>query len=111
MFAQLGDRRVRLGLAGLLERRLVAPAVLGRYVAQGSPSWTVQTVADRGAASLAALMHALPGGFEAFRGTGPRDRAFTLLLLRLRGDPGGRVGRRRSGGGPGRLSCTRDATS
>ncbi len=83
VFAQLGDRRVRLGLASLLERRLVAPAALGRSVAQGSPSWTVQTVADRGAASLAALMHSLPGGFEAFRSTGPRDRAFALLLLRL----------------------------
>ncbi|MFI5076291.1 MAG: UvrD-helicase domain-containing protein, partial [Vicinamibacteria bacterium] len=83
VFAQLGDRRVRLGLASLLERRLVAPAALGRSVAQGGPSWTVQMVADRGAASLAALMRSLPGGFETFRRTGPRDRAFALLLLRL----------------------------
>ena len=83
VFAQLGDRRVRLGLASLLERRLVAPAALGRSVAQGSPSWTVQSVADRGAAALAALMHSLPGGFDAFRSTGPRDRAFALLRLRL----------------------------
>ena len=83
VFAQLGDHRVRLGLASLLERRLVAPAALGRSVAHGSPSWTVQTVADRGAASLAALMHSLPGGFDGFRSTGPRDRAFALLRLRL----------------------------
>jgi superfamily I DNA/RNA helicase len=85
VFAQLGDRRVRLGLGSLLERRLVAPAALGRSVSRASPDWTVQRVADRGAASLAQLMASLPGGFDTFSVTGPRDRAFELLRLRLEG--------------------------
>jgi ATP-dependent helicase/nuclease subunit A len=82
VFAQLGDRRVRLGLASLLERRLVAPAALGRSVAR-SPAWTVQAVADRGAAALVEMVRSWPGGFEAFHATGPRDHAFRLLVLRL----------------------------
>src|SRR5688500_11973068 len=32
VFAQLGERRARAGLAALLNRRLVAPAVLSRYL-------------------------------------------------------------------------------
>src|SRR5688500_3960623 len=41
VFAQLGDRRARAGLASLLNRRIVAPDVLGRYVAQGLQALTV----------------------------------------------------------------------
>ena len=100
VFAQLGDRRVRLGLSSLLERRLVAPAALGRTVSRASPDWTVQRVADRGAASLADLMTSLPGGFETFRVTGPRDRAFELLAFGWRrslcGARSGARSRRRS---------------
>jgi ATP-dependent helicase/nuclease subunit A len=84
VFAQLGDRRARLGLAGLLQRRLVAPALLGRYVTQGPRDWTVRTVADRGAASLARVVRGWPGGLEQFSVTGPRHQSFTLLLERLR---------------------------
>jgi len=84
VFAQLGDRRARLGLGGLLQRRLVAPALLGRYVTQGPRDWTVQTVADRGAASLARVVRGWPGGLEQFSVTGPRHQSFTLLLERLR---------------------------
>src|SRR5207248_9056757 len=35
VFAQLGDRRARRGLAALLNRRLVAPAVLRKYLDTG----------------------------------------------------------------------------
>src|SRR3954453_14392095 len=35
VFAQLGERRLRSGLAALLDRRLVAPAVLQRYLSSG----------------------------------------------------------------------------
>jgi len=83
VFAQLGDRRARVGLAGLLGRRLVAPAVLGRYVQRGPRDWTVQTVADRGASALADLVRGLPGGFDGFRTTGPRDYSFPLIVQRL----------------------------
>jgi len=85
VFAQLGDRRARAGLGGLLQRRLVAPALLGRYVTQGPRDWTVQTVAARGAASLARVVRGWPGGLEQFSVTGPRHQSFTLLLERLRG--------------------------
>ncbi|HEY6509541.1 MAG TPA: UvrD-helicase domain-containing protein [Vicinamibacterales bacterium] len=95
VFAQLGDRRARLGLAVLLERRLVAPAVLGRYVQRGPRDWTVQSVADRGASALADLVRGLPDGFEGFRRSGPRDYAFPLLVQRLQevldAGPGGVV--------------------
>ena len=37
VFAQLGDRRARAGLAVLLNRRIVAPAVLARYLAAAPP--------------------------------------------------------------------------
>ena len=35
VFAQLGDRRAREGLAALLNRRIVAPSILGRYLSSG----------------------------------------------------------------------------
>src|SRR6187397_3355029 len=35
VFAQLGERRVRTGLAALLDRRLVAPDALRRYLSRG----------------------------------------------------------------------------
>ena len=36
VFAQLGERRTRTGLAQLLDRRLVAPRTLGRYLREGT---------------------------------------------------------------------------
>src|SRR4051812_45429900 len=35
VFAQLGERRLRAGIAALLDRRLVAPQALRRYLARG----------------------------------------------------------------------------
>src|SRR5215218_8212318 len=62
VFAQLGDRRVKAGLAALLARRLVAPEVLRRYLEQGPPEWTVGTVAARGASALRDVFSGMRGG-------------------------------------------------
>ena len=47
VFAQLGERRARTGLATLLDRRLVAPDVLRRYLKQGDRHIDAATVSQR----------------------------------------------------------------
>jgi ATP-dependent helicase/nuclease subunit A len=83
VFAQLGDRRVRAGLAALLNRRLVAPAVLSRYLAKGSRDLTLAAAGRRGAAALVAVMHSMRGGLDRFLDTGPPEPAFQLLARHL----------------------------
>ena len=83
VFAQLGDRRAKAGLAALLSRRLVAPEVLRRYLAQGPPEWTVATVATRGASALRDVFAGMRGGLAAFLGSGPAIPAFRLLARHL----------------------------
>jgi len=83
VFAQLGDRRAKAGLAALLSRRLVAPEVLRRYLAQGPPEWTVATVAARGAAALRDVFSGMRGGMPAFLGSGPAIPGFRLLARQL----------------------------
>ena len=93
VFAQLGDRRAKAGLAALLSRRLVAPEVLRRYLAQGAPEWTVAIVAGRGASALRDVFGGMRGGLAAFLGSGPAIPQFRLLARHLRvldqtaGDP------------------------
>ena len=41
VFAQLGDRRARAGLAALLDRRIAAPAVLSRFLSAGPRDLTL----------------------------------------------------------------------
>jgi ATP-dependent helicase/nuclease subunit A len=83
VFAQLSERRARAGLAALLNRRIVAPAVLDRFLARGSSSLTVGSAAAAGAAALIGIFRAMPGGLERFLETGPPDAAFVLLAGRL----------------------------
>src|SRR5687768_4878299 len=83
VFAQLGDRRARAGLAALLSRRLVAPEVLRRYLAKGPPEWTVATVAARGASALRDVFGGMRGGLAAFLGSGPAVPSFRLLARHL----------------------------
>src|SRR5688572_18936603 len=68
VFAQLGDRRARAGLAALLNRRIVAPAVLSRYLAKGPRDLSVSAVARAGAAALLKVFQTMPGGVERFGG-------------------------------------------
>ena len=84
VFAQLGDRRARAGLAGLLARRIVAPAILGRYLSSGPRGLTVHDTARRGAKSLLAVFESMRGGLDRFLDTGPLHPSFRLLLRQLR---------------------------
>src|SRR5688500_767883 len=84
VFAQLGDRRARNGLAALLDRRIVAPPVLARYLAGGPRDLTVAGAAQQGAAALLRVFASMRGGLERFLGTGPVEPAFDLLRAYLR---------------------------
>ncbi|MBI2189623.1 MAG: UvrD-helicase domain-containing protein [Acidobacteria bacterium] len=85
VFAHLGERRTRAALAALLERRLVAPRVLGAALGRQAADLTVRAAAARAAAALLAVIDAMRGGFERFALTGPLDPAFTILVRGLRG--------------------------
>jgi ATP-dependent helicase/nuclease subunit A len=82
VFAQLGERRLRAGLASLVGRRLVAPNLLRRYLAEGprdlTPAVVCRTAADR----LADLFAASSGGPSMFERTGPTGRAQFAMLAR-----------------------------
>ena len=84
VFAQLGDRRARAGLASLLNRRLIAPEVLARYLDRAPRDLTVFEAVQRGARGVLDVFASMPGGLEAFVDTGPPDPVFVLLVRRLR---------------------------
>src|SRR5688572_16060272 len=73
VFAQLGDRRVRAGLAALLNRRIVAPAILSRYLANGPRDLSVRSAARAGAARLLQVFQSMPGGLQRFLESGPPE--------------------------------------
>jgi ATP-dependent helicase/nuclease subunit A len=79
VFAQLGDRRARRGLAVLLNHRIAAPATLGRYLAAGPRDLTIDIAANRGASGLLAVFDAMRGGLDRFIDTGPLEPAFQVL--------------------------------
>src|SRR5262245_176896 len=84
VFAQLGDRRARSGLANLLSRRIVAPKILGRYLSSGPRDLTVREAARRGAGSLLAVFESMRGGLDRFLETGPLHPSFRVLLRQFR---------------------------
>jgi ATP-dependent helicase/nuclease subunit A len=83
VFAQLGDRRARAGLAALLNRRLVAPNALSRYLARGPRDLTVASAAEAGARALLQVFSNMQGGLDAFIESGPPEPPFLLLVRRL----------------------------
>jgi ATP-dependent helicase/nuclease subunit A len=83
VFAQLGDRRARAGLAALLNRRIVAPAVLSRYLAAGPRELTLQSTVHRAAAGVLDVFASMRGGLERFLETGPLEPAFVVLKQQL----------------------------
>src|SRR6476469_6289971 len=52
VYAQLGERRLRAGLTSLLDRRLVAPQVLRRYLAAGPAGLTAASACTAAAVKL-----------------------------------------------------------
>ncbi len=84
VFAHLGERRARLGLTALLQRRLVAPAVLAKYLTAGPRDLTVAIVVRRAAAALLEVFDAMQDGLEGFIHAGPARPEFVLLARGLR---------------------------
>ena len=97
VLARLGPGRVRTALAHLLERRLVAPAALQRFLMAGPRGMTGDGACRDAAARLARILAGVDGGLERFLADGPlehpRFRALARMLPRLgeqdRSDPGG----------------------
>ena len=84
VFAQLGDRRARRGLAALLNRRLVAPGVLKTYLETGPRDLDVSVASRNAAQTLLDVFAAMPGGLARFLDSGPPEPAFLLLSRDLR---------------------------
>jgi len=84
VFAQIGERRARRGLAALLNRRLVAPAVLSKYLSSGPRDLTIAVAARCGAEALLRVFASMEGGLERFVESGPPQPAFLLLARELR---------------------------
>src|SRR4051812_16620056 len=82
VLAQLGVSRTRLGLALLLDRRLVAWKALNRFLARGPKDLTAESVCRRAATALEDALRGAPGGFAAFLTQGPVDHPRYQLLLR-----------------------------
>ena len=85
LFAQLGETRVRIGLAALLERRIVAESVLARVTAKGPRDLTVESACRRGVERIAAALDAIPGGAGRFIDAGPvHHPRYAVLAAELR---------------------------
>jgi ATP-dependent helicase/nuclease subunit A len=81
VFRQLGDRRVRQGLAVLLSRRLVAPALLDQFL---DGMEVTAEEASRGLVNdLRAAFKGVAGGLSAFVDDGPLTATFSLLRMGL----------------------------
>jgi ATP-dependent helicase/nuclease subunit A len=80
VFAQLGERRLRPGLAALLNRRLVAPALLRRYLADGPRDLTAAVACRTAAERIVRLFAEMPGGLTPFLASGPIGHPQFALL-------------------------------
>ena len=85
VFAQLGDRRARAGLAALLDRRIAAPSALLRFLSVGPRDLSLVTAARRGATALLDVFAAMRGGLDRFLETGPLEPPFLILRRQLTG--------------------------
>jgi ATP-dependent helicase/nuclease subunit A len=85
VFAQLGERRLRSGVAALLDRRLVAPQALRRYLSQGPRDLTPALACSRAASRLADIFVHVRDGVDRFLADGPMDHPqFAMLAADIR---------------------------
>jgi ATP-dependent helicase/nuclease subunit A len=85
VFAQLGERRLRGGIAALLDRRLVAPHALRRFLQKGPSDMTAEKACAAAAARLRDLFSGVRDGVDAFLADGPRRHPqFAMLAEDLR---------------------------
>jgi ATP-dependent helicase/nuclease subunit A len=83
--------RLRLALTHLIDRRLVVPAGLRRYVGR-QPDLTPEQLSARAAARLRDALATLPGGLPAFLAEGPvQHPRFPLIVADLRAVARGEV--------------------
>jgi ATP-dependent helicase/nuclease subunit A len=80
VFAQLGERRLRSGISALLDRRLVAPHALRRFLQRGPRDLTAATACASAAARLREIFASAPGGVDAFLADGPRHHPQFAML-------------------------------
>jgi ATP-dependent helicase/nuclease subunit A len=83
LFAQLGEYRLRAGLARLIDRRLVTWDALTRFL-RHAPHLSIDEAVDRLHGRLKAAWSSVPGGLTAFIETGPDLRAFALMARDVR---------------------------
>jgi ATP-dependent exoDNAse (exonuclease V) beta subunit len=72
VFAQLGERRLRTGISALLDRRLVAPHALRRFLQTGPRDLTAASACEASAGRLREIFTGIRGGLAAFLADGPR---------------------------------------
>ena len=85
LFAQLGESRLRAGLSALLERRVVAAAVLRRVTTAGPRDLTLAQACRTGRDRIAGVLASLPGGLDAFLDSGPvRHPRYQVLAADIR---------------------------
>ena len=90
VFAQLGERRLRTGISALLDRRLVAPHALRRFLQKGPRDLTAASACEASAARLREIFTGIRGGLDAFLADGPRCHPqFAMLAddIRALSDP------------------------
>jgi ATP-dependent helicase/nuclease subunit A len=82
VFAQLGDRRLRGGLAALLERRLVARDALRRFLVHGPADLTPEAACRAAAERLRDTLRSVEGGLASFLADGPIHHPRFAMLAR-----------------------------
>ena len=80
VFALLGERRLRTGIAALLDRRLLAPRALGRFLQRGPRDLTATAACEAAARRLADVFASVPCGLDAFLRDGPRRHPQFAML-------------------------------
>jgi ATP-dependent helicase/nuclease subunit A len=80
VFAQLGERRLRGGISALLDRRLVAPDGLRRFLQSGPRDLTSARACEAAAARLRDLFGGVRDGIEWFLNDGPIQRLQFAML-------------------------------
>src|SRR6185295_2906497 len=78
LFAELGEFRLREGLARLIDRRLVAWPALGRFL-RGKPQLTIDECLAGLLSRLRAGFDAIPGGLAGLLATAPAHPDIDLL--------------------------------
>jgi superfamily I DNA/RNA helicase len=85
VFAQLGERRLRAGIAALLDRRLVAPHALRRFLQSGPRNLTAATACEAAAARLKDIFDTARDGLDGFLNDGPcHHPQFAMLAADIR---------------------------